>query len=39
MELLALYPEREELYREFPELEKEDIQQALIFASIYLNTD
>jgi len=35
IELLATYPDREELYREFPELEEEDIQQALIFASTY----
>ena len=33
IELLATYPDREELFREFPELEEEDIQQALIFAS------
>lgn len=33
IELLATYPDREELYREFPQLEEEDIQQALIFAS------
>lgn len=33
MELLATYPQREELRQEFPELEDEDIQQALIFAS------
>jgi len=37
IELLATYPDREELYREFPELEDEDIQQALIFASTYLD--
>jgi len=36
IELLATYPDREEFYREFPELEDEDIQQALIFASTYL---
>lgn len=33
IKLLAIYSEREELFREFPELEEEDIQQALIFAS------
>jgi uncharacterized protein (DUF433 family) len=41
IELLATYPDsfacakgdREELYQEFPELEDEDIQQALFFAS------
>jgi uncharacterized protein (DUF433 family) len=37
IELLATYPDREELYREFPELENEDIQQALIFASSCLD--
>jgi uncharacterized protein (DUF433 family) len=33
MELLATYPQREELRQDFPELEDEDIRQALIFAS------
>jgi uncharacterized protein (DUF433 family) len=33
IELLATYPERKELYQEFPELEEEDIQQALMYAS------
>jgi uncharacterized protein (DUF433 family) len=37
IELLVTYPEREELFREFPELEDEDIKQALIFASSYLD--
>jgi uncharacterized protein (DUF433 family) len=37
IELLATYPDREELHQEFPELEEEDIQQALIFASSYLD--
>ncbi|MGV0029168.1 DUF433 domain-containing protein [Phormidesmis priestleyi] len=37
IELLATYPDREELCREFPELEDEDIRQALIFASSYLD--
>ncbi len=31
LELLALYPDRDELYREYPELEAEDIRQALEF--------
>jgi uncharacterized protein (DUF433 family) len=30
IELLATYPDREELYREFPELKEEDIRQALL---------
>lgn len=37
IELLATYRDREELYREFPQLEEEDIRQALIFASSYLD--
>ncbi|GAX38750.1 DUF433 domain-containing protein [Nodularia sp. NIES-3585] len=37
IELLATYSDREELRREFPELEDEDIQQALIYASSYLD--
>ena len=37
IELLATYPDREELHQEFPELEDEDIRQALIFASSYLD--
>lgn len=37
IELLATYTDREELRREFPELEDEDIQQALIYASSYLD--
>jgi uncharacterized protein (DUF433 family) len=32
IELLAMYPDREELRQEFPELEDEDIRQALMFA-------
>jgi uncharacterized protein (DUF433 family) len=37
IELLAIYPNREELRQEFPELEHEDIQQALLFVSSYLD--
>ena len=37
IELLATYPDRGELCQEFPELEDEDIRQALIFASSYLD--
>jgi uncharacterized protein (DUF433 family) len=37
IELLATYPNREELRQEFPELEDEDIQQALIYASTYMD--
>ena len=37
IELLATYPDQEELHQEVPELEDEDIRQALIFASSYLD--
>jgi uncharacterized protein (DUF433 family) len=37
IELLRIYPNREELYQEFPELEEDDIQQVLIYASTYLD--
>jgi uncharacterized protein (DUF433 family) len=34
LEALALYPDRAELRREYPELEDEDIRQALTFGGI-----
>jgi len=34
--LLAIYPSREELHQEFPELEEEDIRQVLLYTSSYL---
>lgn len=37
IELLATYSDREELFQEFPELEEEDIKQALVYASTYLD--
>lgn len=37
IELLAIYSDREELRREFPELEEEDIRQALLFAAAHLD--
>jgi uncharacterized protein (DUF433 family) len=37
LELLALYPDRDELFREFPELESEDIRQALAYAAANLD--
>ena len=37
VDLLATYSNREELFQEFPELEEQDIQQALIFAASYLD--
>jgi uncharacterized protein (DUF433 family) len=33
LEALALYPDRAELKREYPELEDEDIRQALAYAA------
>ena len=33
LETVALYPDWDELHAEYPELEKEDIQQALKFAA------
>jgi uncharacterized protein (DUF433 family) len=33
LEALAIYPDRVELKREYPELEDEDIRQALAFAA------
>ncbi len=33
LELVALYSDRSELLREYPELEDEDIRQALLFAA------
>ena len=37
VELAAFYPNREELRREYPELEDEDIQQALLYAAAHLD--
>jgi uncharacterized protein (DUF433 family) len=37
VELVATYPDRAELCREYPELEEEDIRQALIFAALALD--
>ncbi len=36
IELVAIYPDRSELYAEFPALEEEDIQQSLLYASTQL---
>ena len=35
--LLALYPNREDILREYPELEQEDLQQALLYATTMLD--
>ena len=37
VELAAAYPDRAELHREYPELEDEDIRQALLYAATYLD--
>ncbi len=37
VELAAMYPDREELRREYPELEDEDIRQALLFAASHVD--
>jgi uncharacterized protein (DUF433 family) len=37
LEIVALYPDRAELKSEFPELEDEDILQALMFAASNLD--
>jgi len=37
LEALATYPDRAELKREYPELDDEDIRQALAFAAGYLD--
>ena len=37
LELLSTYPDRNELHQEFPELENEDIRQALAFAAANLD--
>jgi uncharacterized protein (DUF433 family) len=36
LELLALYPDRAELKREYPELEDEDLRQVLEYAAMHL---
>lgn len=37
LEALAIYPDRAELKREYPELEDEDIRQALAFAAALID--
>ncbi len=39
LEALAVYPDREELRREYPELEDEDIRQALAYAAATLDDE
>jgi uncharacterized protein (DUF433 family) len=37
VELAALYPDHVEIFREYPELEEEDIRQALVYATATLD--
>lgn len=37
LEALATYTDRNELYKEYPELEEEDIRQALAYAAVNLD--
>lgn len=37
LEVIALYPDRAELYAEYPEVDDEDIRQALEFAAANLD--
>jgi uncharacterized protein (DUF433 family) len=37
VEAVAIYPNREDLFREYPELEPEDVRQALEFAASNLD--
>jgi uncharacterized protein (DUF433 family) len=37
LDILATYPERRELFQDYPDLEEEDLQQALRFAAATLD--
>ena len=37
LEIMATYPDRAELFREFPSLEEDDLKQALAFAAANLD--
>jgi uncharacterized protein (DUF433 family) len=37
LEILAAYPERKELFADYPDLEEADLQQALSFAAAQLD--
>ena len=37
LEIIATYPDRQELFREYPSLEEEDLRQALAFAAANLD--
>ena len=37
IQILATYPDRQELRNEYPDLEDEDIRQALLYAATYMD--
>lgn len=37
LELVATYPDRSELFKDYPDLQEEDLQQALAFAAATVN--
>jgi uncharacterized protein (DUF433 family) len=39
VEAVALYPAREDLFKEYPELEEEDVRQSLDFAACNLDDE
>jgi uncharacterized protein (DUF433 family) len=39
LEAMATYPRREDLFREFPELEEEDLRQVLAFAAASMSDE
>ncbi|HUQ93870.1 MAG TPA: DUF433 domain-containing protein [Bryobacteraceae bacterium] len=39
LEIIALYPDRTEILREFPELEEDDLKQVLQFAAANLDDE
>lgn len=39
LEILALYPDRAELFREYPELEDDNLRQVLAFAAANLDDE
>lgn len=39
LDAIATYPDRSDLFREYPELDEEDLRQALQFAAAHLERD
>ena len=39
LEIMATYPNHDELFREYPDLEPEDLKQALCFAAAHLDNE